>query len=566
MKNPLTKIPRISKNSSNSIGDIFSFRLFSATIDDMKEKIAQQVRQALSHLWETEMLPVFDMPIIEVTRPKDDQFGDYTSNIALVLSKLARKSPLEIAEMITAQVTSDQDGTFEIIEVVAPGYINFTLSRPYLFGIATEILEKGSLYGATDIGAGKTVNNEFISANPTGPLHLGNGRGGFFGDSLSRILRKSGYVVTNEYYVNDAGEQILKLGHSVLKDAEAVYAGEYIDQLAENNQQKTAEKTGEWAVGIVLEDMIVPTLTEKMNVHFDRFVSEKKDIIEAGWTEKALSILKETGKTFEQDGALWLRTTEYGDDKDRVLVKSDGVKTYFASDCGYILQKMDRGFDVLIETWGADHHGYIHRFRAATQALGFRGELRFNIVQLVRLMKDGEEVRMSKRAGNVVSIDELVEKVGKDVTRFFFLMYAADTHMNFDLGLAEERSQKNPVFYVQYAHARIASVLRKADEEGMAADRTHLGLLVTESERMLLRELEKFPELIALIATEYSVHRLPQYAIRLAEKFHSFYNECIVIDTGKRELSAARLALISATKIILAESLSLLGVDAPEKM
>lgn len=534
----------------------------------MKERIAQMIEETLRRMQETEMLPLFDMPVIEVIRPKDDQFGDYTSSVALVLSRLAKKSPMEIAEKIKEQLVgnNEQKDIFQKIEVVAPGYINFTFSQVYLAGLVKEILDRGSDYGAVNIGGGKKVNNEFISANPTGPLHLGNGRGGFFGDSLSRILRKMGFVVTNEYYVNDAGEQILKLGHSVLKDSEAVYTGEYIDQLTANNQQKTVKETGEWALRVVLETMIKPTLEEKMNVHFDRFVSEKKDIIEAGWVEKALAILKERGKTFEADGALWLRTTEYGDDKDRVLVKSDGVKTYFASDCGYILEKMNREFDVLVETWGADHHGYIARFKAAAQALGFSGELRFNIVQLVRLMKDGEEVRMSKRAGNVVSIDELVEKVGKDVTRFFFLMYAADTHMNFDLGLAEEQSQKNPVFYVQYAHARIASILRKASEEGLSLDTEHLELLATESERALLRELEKFPELLTLIATEYFVHRLPQYAIRLADRFHSFYNECVVVDSENKAQSGARLALITAVKTVFGETLSLLGVDAPEKM
>jgi arginyl-tRNA synthetase len=542
---------------------------------NMKEKIAQLIEAAIRHLQETEMFPSFDIPAIEVVRPKDDQFGDYTSSIALVLSRLAKKSPMELAEKIREQLTenNEQETAFEKIEVVAPGYLNFTFSRAHLTNVMKEIMERGSEYGASDIGIGKKVNNEFISANPTGPLHLGNGRGGFLGDSLSRILRKMGYAVTNEYYVNDAGEQILKLGHSVLKDSDAVYAGEYIDQLVADlptgqagNKQTAVKEAGEWALGVVLETMIKPTLTEKMNVSFDSFISEKKDIIEAGWTEKALSILKEKGKTFEEDGALWLLTTEYGDDKDRVLVKSDGAKTYFASDCGYILQKMDRNFDIMIETWGADHHGYITRFKAAAQALGFGGELRFNIVQLVRLMKDGEEVRMSKRAGNVVTIDELVEKVGKDVTRFFFLMYASDTHMNFDLGLAEERSQKNPVFYVQYAHARIASVLRKASEMNLSPTSGYAELLATESERALLRELEKFPELLALISVEYSVHRLPQYAIRLAEKFHSFYNECVVVDSEKKDQSEARLALIVATKTVLGESLTLLGVDAPEKM
>lgn len=535
----------------------------------MKEQIAQMIEGALRRMQETEMLPLFDMPVIEVTRPKDDQFGDYTSNIALVASRLGKKNPMEVAETIRQQVTINkkQETPFEKIEVIAPGYINFTFSQAYLAGVVNEVLDRGSEYGAVNIGGGKTVNNEFISANPTGPLHLGNGRGGFFGDSLSRILRKMGFVVTNEYYVNDAGEQTLKLAHSVLGDDESVYTGEYIEQLKKGViASETIGATATRASLSVLNDLIKPTLTEKMGVHFDRFVSEKKDIIEAGWVEKALSILKERGKTFEADGALWLRTTEYGDDKDRVLVKSDGVKTYFASDCGYILEKMSRKFDVLVETWGADHHGYIHRFRAATQALGFTGELRFNIVQLVRLMKDGEEVRMSKRAGNVVSIDELVEKVGKDVARFFFLMYASDTHMNFDLGLAEERSQKNPVFYVQYAHARIASILRKASEEGLLAGTEHLDLLNTEGERALLRELEKFPELLTLIATEYSVHRLPQYAIRLADRFHSFYNECVVVDSENKEQSEARLALVTAVKTVFGETLSLLGVDAPEKM
>jgi arginyl-tRNA synthetase len=554
----------------------------------MKERINQKIARAISDLQEAKELPVFVVPTIEVTRPKDDQFGDYASNIALVLAKFAQRNPVDIAGMICRRFGEDTqpEGDFEKIAVAAPGYINFTLSRMYLSGVAREVLEKESTYGATDFGMGKRVNNEFISANPTGPLHLGNGRGGFFGDSLSRVLRKAGYEVTNEYYVNDAGEQILKLGHSILKDDEAVYTGEYIDELqrrlAEISQEQSlirdgkgmgARETGSWAAGIVLGTMIHPTLSEKMNVHFDRFVSERKDILETGWTEKALAILQERGKTFEAEDAVWLRTTEYGDDKDRVLVKADGMKTYFASDCGYILEKMNRahldgriGFDTMIETWGADHHGYVNRFRAAAQALGFAGELRFNIVQLVRLMKDGEEFRMSKREGNVVSIDELVEKVGKDVTRFFFLMYSADTHMNFDLGLAEERSQKNPVFYVQYAHARIASILRKASEKGLSPRSGNLELLVAESERALLRELEKFPELIALIATEYSVHRLPQYAIRLAEKFHSFYNECTVADEEHRELSEARLALITATKTVLHETLFLLGVDAPEKM
>jgi arginyl-tRNA synthetase len=409
------------------------------------------------------------------------------------------------------------------------------------------------------------VNNEFISANPTGPLTVGNGRGGFYADCVARVLRKAGYEVTNEYYVNDAGEQVMKLGHSVLKDAEAVYGGDYIEQLSLNNQQTGVRETGEWAAKEVLEKMIKQSVKEKMQIHFDIWTSEKQ-LIADGYVEKAIDILKEKNLTFEEEGALWLRTTEFGDDKDRVLIKSDGSKTYFASDAGYILNKMERGFTVFIESWGADHHGYISRFKAVAQALGFTGDIRFLIVQLVKVVKDGVEVRMSKRAGNVITIDELIETVGHDVARFFFLMYAPETHMNFDLGLAEERSQKNPVYYVQYAHARLSSILRKATEEGHSTLAGDLMLLVHPKERELIQELMFFPELVETMATDYTVHKLPQYAMKLADKFHSFYDACRVIDSENNELTAARLQLVRATQVVLAETLTLMGISAPEKM
>jgi arginyl-tRNA synthetase len=302
-----------------------------------------------------------------------------------------------------------------------------------------------------------------------------------------------------------------------------------------------------------------------MRVHFDVWTSEKK-IVEDGYVDKALAILSEKKLTFESEGALWLRTTEFGDDKDRVLVKSDGSKTYFASDAGYILNKMERGFTLLIETWGADHHGYISRFRAVAKALGFTGQIHFTIVQLVKLVKDGVEVRMSKRAGNVIGIDELIETVGHDVARFFFLMYSPDTHMNFDLGLAEEQSEKNPVYYIQYAFARLSSIEKKADEANIAVSTNHLALLVHPKERLVIRELMAFPELIERMASERTVHQLPQYAVRLADRLHSFYADCKVIDETNLDLSGARLALMGATKTVLAETLRLMGVSAPEKM
>lgn len=358
----------------------------------------------------------------------------------------------------------------------------------------------------------------------------------------------------------------MKLGHSVLQDSEAVYGGEYIEKLAERFKGETDVRVvGQKAAKVVLEEMIKPVVQDTMRVKFDQWTSEKQ-LIEDGYIDKAIDILKKKELTFEAEGALWLRTTQFGDDKDRVLIKKDGGRTYFASDCGYILNKMERGFTTLIETWGADHHGYINRFKAAAEALGFKGKIHFLIVQLVKLVKDGEEVRMSKRAGNVVGIDELIETVGHDVARFFFLMYSPDTHMNFDLGLAEERSDKNPVYYVQYAFARLSSILRKAEEESLKPTLEDLNLLTHPKEKLLMRELLAFPELIERMASEKTMHQLPQYAIRLADRLHSFYADCQVVDTNEPALSGARLSLIQATKVVLGEALRLMGISAPEKM
>ena len=559
----------------------------------MKHKIEQLIRSGIEALQANGAWADFVVPAIEVTRPKSESFGDYTSNIALVLAKLVGRSPMEIASVLQGEISrqarndsgevqgeesktqGDNNETqnvadnneIEKIEVVAPGYINVTLSEKYFSGIVETVLREKDAFGASDIGKGVKMNNEFISANPTGPLTVGNGRGGFFGDTLSNLLKKAGFEVTNEYYVNDAGEQVLKLGHSVLKDEQAVYGGEYIEVLHQKfgAVSEDVRVVGEQSAQYVLDEYIKKTVTEKMQVSFDVWMSEKK-LFEEGFVDKAIAVLKEKNHTFEVDGALWFRSTDFGDDKDRVLVKSDGSMTYFASDCGYIIQKMDRGFTELIEIWGADHHGYINRFKAAAQALGLQSEVHFLIVQLVKVMKDGKEVRMSKRAGNVVLIDDLIDSVGHDVTRFFFLMYAPNTHMNFDLGLAEEHSQKNPVFYVQYAHARIASILQKATEANMVLPQDILRHTWHAKEISLVRALALFPELVAELATSYEMHRLPHYAIALADTFHSFYNECKVIDESNLEVTAMRLQIVAATKIVLAETLRLIGVSAPEKM
>lgn len=547
-------------------------------IQDMEELLKKEIKKAISSAFGDSAAKAD----FSVERTKDASFGDWTTNAAMVLARSLKKSPMEIAEMLSSNIScqSSVGEIFEKVEAVAPGYLNFRYKEGYLQKMVAEINEKGSSFGKSEKGKGIKVNNEFISANPTGPLHLGNGRGGFFGDCLCRVLEKAGFAVTNEYYINDAGQQVIKLGHSVLKDDEAVYGGDYIEELSkEVGTGDDVRAAGETAARKIIERYIKPSVEEKMKIRFDFWMSEKSLYTE-GLVDRAIAALDKKGLTYEKEGAKWLRTTDFGDDKDRVLVKSGGEKTYFASDCGYILSKMERGFKKIVETWGADHHGYIVRFTAAARALGFTGDIRFEIVQMVRLMKEGKEVRMSKRAGNVVAIDELIDAVGHDVARFFFLMYSPDTHMNFDLGLAQERSQKNPVFYVQYAHARIASILGRAREAGISNfqptspaggfpisnQEECLSLLTHEKELSLMKELSKFPELVEEIADSHAVHKLPHYAISLADAFHSFYDACRVIDEENSELTKARLMLILAVKTVLGEALDLIGVDAPEKM
>lgn len=538
----------------------------------MQKIIKEMLKMALERAKKANGWPDFELEKIEVEYPKNEGFGDYTTNLAMILAKKVGKNPMEIAENIRSQISNFNNVDLEKVEVVKPGYLNFYLNDSYFQKIIGRISVEQGYFGVSKKGQGIKINNEFISANPTGPLHLGNGRGGFYGDVLTKILRKNGFEVASEYYVNDAGEQVLKLGHSVLKDTEAVYGGEYIEELnAKLGKMTDVKEVGTLAAQEILEQIIQKTTNEKMQVIFDQWMSEKS-LYDDGLVDQAVEMLRQKGLTFEEDGALWLRTTEFGDDKDRVLIKKNGQKTYFASDCGYLLSKKRRGFEKIIETWGADHHGYVARFAAAAQALGYpKEDIKFIIVQLVRLVKNGKEVRMSKRAGNVVYIDDLIEQLGHDVTRFFFLMYSPDSHMNFDMGLASERSQKNPVFYVQYAHARIISILEKAREAGIFNDqfsisKQDVGLLVHEKELSLIKELSKFPELVALVGETYEVHKLPHYAIKLADRLHSFYDACRVIDESNIELTKARLSLVNAARIVLAEALKIMGVSAPEKM
>ena len=492
---------------------------------------------------------------IRVARSEEGNFGDYSTNIAMQLKKPANE--------IAGKLKSD---LFEKIEVAGPGFINFFLSKGYLQKQIGTILKEKEKFGNLKIGKGKKVNVEFISANPTGPLTLGNGRGGFCGDVLANILAKAGYGVKREYYINDVGEQIRKLGHSVLGDAEAVYKGHYIEELRmrlTGASADEAEKVGERAAKVILEKMIRPTV-KKIKIKFDTWFSEKS-LYQKKEVDRILDFLKKKKLTYESEGALWFKSTQFGDDKDRVLVKADGEKTYLTSDVAYLKNKFARGFQKLIFFWGADHYGYVSRIKAAAEALGYKKEqIDIIIMQLVRLIQEGKEARMSKRTGTYVTLDELINEVGLDVSRFFFVSRAADSHLNFDLNLAKEQSEKNPVYYVQYAHARICSILKKSKAKLFEAE-LRTDLLAYPAELKLIKQLMIFPEIIEDTAKDYQVQRLPQYAVDLATVFHQFYRDCRVIGEDKN-LTQARLALVSTTQIVLKNTLSLMGISAPEKM
>jgi len=493
----------------------------------------------------------------------DDKFGDYSTNVALVLAKRAGERPEAIAKKIVAILSKNE--MFETVEVASPGFVNFKIALPYLQNQIFQITEAGEKYGESDLGKDLKVNIEFISANPTGPLTLGNGRGGYSGDCLANILEAFGVEVEREYYINDRGAQVVKLGHSILKDDQAVYKGPYIDELAGKISSQDPEKAGQEAAAIIMEGSIKKTIL-KMGIKFDHWFSQSA--LYDGEIEHVLGILKNLGFCYEKDSALWLKTSQFGDDKDRVLITEEKEFTYFASDIAYHWKKMSRGYNLLIDFWGADHHGYVKRMEAAIEILrqknNWSGNLKIMIAQLVRLMSKGQEIKMSKRLGTFVTIDELIDEAGPDVTRFFFLERALPTHMDFDLDLAKEQSEKNPVYYVQYAYARIHSILAKVKSQKESST-ANLKLIKEPAETALIKQLIKLPDLVIETAEDYQVQRLPYYSIELATKFHNFYEKCRVISEDEN-LTAARINLLNATQIVLKKTLDLMGVSAPEKM
>lgn len=528
----------------------------------MKNRIQEIILRAIKKAY-----PEINIPEFSVEKT-DVKFGDYSTNVALILQKVTGEKPQKIALIIIENIEKDE--LIEDATMADPGFINFKIALPFLQGKISEVIKSEGRYGDLDIGKNKKVDVEFISANPTGPLTVGNSRGGVIGDVLSNIYEKAGYKVTREYYFNDAGGQIDVLGHSILKDEEAQYKGDYVDKLTEEIKGNDPREVGKLAAQKLIEN--IKNTTSNMGINFDVWTAEGKDLRETGKLDEVIKWLKEQDLAYENEGALWFKSTEFGDDKDRVLVKSNGEPTYFALDCAYHKDKLEtRKFDKAINIWGADHHGDLARVKGFVKALGYEDKFDILVHQFVRIVKDGKEVRMSKREGNFILVDELLTEVGKDVYRFFMLEYAPNSHLTFDLELAKEQSQKNPVYYVQYAYARIASILEKSKEQipndkQIACLKANIKLLKEPEEIELIKQLIKLPELVSEIVGDYQVQKLPNYARTLADSFHRFYEKCPVIKSGSDELTSARLELLKATQIVLKNTLDLMGISAPEKM
>lgn len=551
------------------------------------EQIQQSIKSALAKAIEKANLVEAGTELnIHLEIPKDKANGDFATNIAMQLTKLAKKPPRAIAEAILENV--ETEGTdIEKIEIAGPGFMNITVRKDFLASVVKAAFEQGENYGRSNTGEGLKVQVEFVSANPTGDLHLGHARGASVGDSLCNVMDFAGYDVSREYYINDAGNQINNLAYSLEArykqalglDAEMPedgYHGQDIidianklkDEFGDSILEKSEEERFKFfrEHGLRLELAKLQNDLKNFRVEFDVWYSETS-LYENGKIDVALDKLRANGHVYEEDGATWFRSTTFGDDKDRVLIKNDGSYTYLTPDIAYHEDKLQRGFDKLINIWGADHHGYIPRMKAAIEALGYnRDTLEVDIIQMVQLYKDGEKFKMSKRTGNAVTMRELVEEVGLDAVRYFFVKTAGDSHMDFDLDLAVSQSNENPVYYAQYAHARINSILRAASEQGYEASLENLTLLTAEKEEDVLKKVGTFPQIVADAAKHRTPHRIANFIQELAATFHSFYNAEKVINPDNKELTEARLALITAVKITLANALRLIGVSAPEKM
>jgi arginyl-tRNA synthetase len=556
---------------------------------DVKEKLKVLIVQALKQGFEKGDLNRVPVPPVELEVPKISTHGDFSTNIAMVMAASQQRPPREVAKTILNSI-NDTDHLLARTEIAGPGFINFFISNEYWHKILKQIHEADYTYGASDIGKGVKVQVEFVSANPTGPLHIGHGRGAAVGDTLRNILRASGYEVEKEYYINDSGRQIRTLGLSVFLRYQELhgasidfptdyYQGDYIREtaqaIAEKEGQRLLEIPEDQAVDFcakIASSNILDGIKEDLidfGVTFDHWFSEQS-LFDSGAVEEALQNFKDQGTIYEKDGALWFRTTAFGDEKDRVVVRANGITTYFASDIAYHQDKLQREFDKIIDIWGADHHGYIPRISACVEAMGYEKEkLKVILIQLVNLLRGGKPVAMSTRAGEFVALRAVIDEVGRDAARFIFLTRRYDSPLDFDLDLAKRQSNDNPVYYVQYVHARISSILRKALADGISlpssGDSVDLTQLTEPEELALIKCMAHFPTVVAESAKLMEPHRIPFYLTELASTFHSYYNKHRVL-TDERALTLARLYMVSAVRTIVRNGLNMMGVSAPESM
>ena len=558
----------------------------------MKDRILEVVTGAAEALFISEIPSVADMEF-EVGAPKKKEFGDFSTNAALVIGNAAGRSPREVAELMVGEMAAGGFDFIEKLEVAGPGFINFFVSETAFGSGLREIVRLDDRYGSLAPGEGEKVVVEFVSANPTGYLHFGHARNAVVGDSVCRILSFAGRDVTREFYINDAGRQMDMLGESVYamlarmrgverRLPEDGYRGEYVAEIAAeiNASDECPEIPGDEsrAVGFCRDFAYARLLEEirsdlrDLRVDFDVWYSEKKEIHSGGGTGDgkipgALAALEAAAALKEEDGALWFRASEHGDSKDWVLVKKDGSPTYFVSDIAYHLDKYSRGFSRLINVWGADHHSHVSRLKASMRALGRDASaLRVLLIQFVRLVRDGEEVAMSKRSGDFLTLRDVLREAGRDATRFFLLMRSSDSHLDFDLSLARRQSSENPVYYVQYACARISSLTRKAGERGIEASDSRLDLLSDDAERDIAKRLLRFRETVLSAAETLSPHKVVYYLQELASEFHFYYNKTKILDSENADEASARLYLARCVRTVLRNGLGLLGIDAPERM
>ena len=557
----------------------------------ISELVSSAILRALTAALVAQELPS-DLALpaqITLERPKNRDHGDYATSIALALAKPAGMNPRAVAELLRTYLLADVEikGSISTIDIAGPGFLNITLARAGQGTIIAAILSEGDKYGHGSALAGKSINLEFISANPTGPLHLGHTRWAAVGDALGRVLSAAGAKVTREFYINDRGNQMELFGASIRAAAQGLsvpedgYHGEYITELAAHIKAEHPEflelpeaqsfdafRDAGYALQLADQQRVL----SNFRTNFDIWFSEKS-LYENDFFKHCLERLREQGHVFEDGGATWLRTTDFGDDKDRVMIKSDGAFAYFASDSAYYISKRERGFDICIYMLGADHHGYVHRLKAIAACAGDDPSYNIDVLigQMVKIMENGEELKLSKRAGTIITLEELVEKVGVDAARYTLIRYPVDTPMVMDVDVLRSRTNENPVYYVQYAHARICAVLRNATDLGITygADQIHPELLENERERELIGALAEFPRVVAGAAELREPHRIARYAEELAGIYHRFYADCRVLPLGDEpatELHSARATLCSATARVIANSLALLGVTAPEKM